>query len=100
AISEALSSVQGFLGVIKSTVGGFGIIAVIAAFVPSVVTVLMMQLSLAIAGGVSDALGTDKITSLVHSAQSVLSLILGITITFAVLLIVSLGIMLTVSGGG
>ncbi|MEG0397106.1 MAG: hypothetical protein RR612_10285, partial [Oscillospiraceae bacterium] len=100
AISEALSSVQGFLGVIKSTVGGFGIIAVIAAFIPSIVTVLMMQLSLSLAGGISEALSTDKITSLVRSAQSVLSLILGITITFGVLLIVSLGVMLTVSGGG
>lgn len=99
AISEALSSVQGFLGVIKSTVGGFGIIAVIAAFVPSIVSLLMMQFSLSIASGVSDALSTEKITSLLRSAQSVLSLILGITITFGVLLIVSLGVMLTVSGG-
>ena len=100
AISEALSSVQGFLGVIRSTVGGFGIIAVIATFIPSVITILMMQLALSIAGGISDALSTDKITTLIHSAQSVLSLILGITITFGVLLIVSMGIMLTVSGGG
>lgn len=100
AISEALNSVQGCLGIIKSTVGGFGIVALIAAFVPSIVTILMMQLSLSLSGGVSDALGTNKVSSLIRCANSVLSLILGITLIFAVLLIVSIGIMLTVSSGG
>lgn len=100
AISEALNSVGGCVSVIRSTVGGFGIIAVAAAFLPSIITVLLMQLSLSIAGAVSDAMGTNKITALLHSAGSVLALIMGIMVIFCVLIVISLGIMLTISSTG
>ncbi len=99
AISEALNSVQGCMGVIKSTVGGFGIIAVIAAFLPSIITVMLMQLSLSVTGAISDMLATDRITSLLKAASSVLSLLLGILLVFFVLLTVSITIMLTLSTG-
>lgn len=100
AISEALNSVQGCMTVVKSTVGGFGIVAVVGAFLPSVISILMMQLSLNIAAGVSDMLDTSRITVLLKSASSVLSLLLGILLTFFVLLTVSVTIMLTLGNGG
>lgn len=98
AVSEALSSVQGCVGVIRGTVGSFGVITVFATFVPGIIAILMMQLALAVAGGISDALGTDKITTLLRCSGAVISLLLGIVVIFGVMLIISLGIMLTATG--
>lgn len=98
AIGEALSSVQGCLSMIRSTVGGFGIAALAISFLPGIVSLAAFQLVFFIAGGVSETLGTARITSLLQAAQAVLSLMLGLLVTFAVLFIISLGIMLTVSG--
>lgn len=100
AISEALNSVQGCMGVIKSAVGGFGIIAVVSAFLPSIITILMMQFSLMVTASVSEALDTPRITALMKSASSVLSLILGILLVFFVMLVVSIAIMLALSTAG
>ena len=99
AIGEALNSVQGCVGVVRSTVGGFGIVAVAVAFLPTILSILLMQLSLAAAGGVSDTLGTDRLSALTRSASSVLSLLLGILLVFAILFIVSISVMLALSSG-
>lgn len=99
AVSEAFNSVQGCLSLIKSTVGTFGIITLIAAFLPSIIAILLMQLSLSISSGIGDMLQCSRITSLLRSASSVLSLLLGILLIFFILLVVSIGIMLTLAGG-
>lgn len=100
AIGDALNSIQGCVGVIRSTVGGFGIVAIAAAFLPSVITLLLMQLSLTIAGAVGEALGVDRVSSLMRTASSVLSLLLGILLVFAVIFIVSISLMLSLSASG
>lgn len=100
AISEALNSVQGCMGVIKSTVGGFGIVVIVATFLPSIVSVLLMQFSLSISASISEMMDTPRITSLLRSAASVLSLLLGILLVYFVLLVVSVTIMLTLSTAG
>lgn len=99
AIGDALNSVQGGMGVIRSTVGAFGIIAVVTAFLPSIISVLLMQLSLSISGAISDMFDTDRITALIRSASLVLSLILGILLLFFVLLVLSITIMLSMTSG-
>lgn len=100
AISEALGTLQGCMGVIRSAVGGFGIIAVAAAFLPPVLSILMMQLALSIAGGVGETLGVRQVSGLMKSASSVLSVLLGILLVFAMLFIVSISLMLALSAGG
>lgn len=95
AIGDAMSSVQGCLGLIKSTIGGFAGLALIGLFLPSVISILLLQASLKIANAISDTLGTDKISELLKSADLVLGLILGIVLVFAVLLIISIGMLFT-----
>lgn len=95
AVSEALNTVQGCMGVIKSTVGGFSIIVIVASFLPSIITIILMQLALQISASIGDMLETDKISTLMRSASSVMSILLGIMVVFFVLLTVSIGIMLT-----
>ncbi|MEG0571353.1 MAG: hypothetical protein RR497_06890, partial [Oscillospiraceae bacterium] len=96
ALSEALNTVGGCVGLIKNTIGGFGILAVVFAFLPSIIKILLMMLSLYLSASISDMFSTGKISTLLRSAGSVLSLILGILLVFAVLLIISIAIMLTI----
>ena len=98
AISEAFNMVQGGLGVIRSAVGAFGIISIAAAFLPPALSILLMQGALAIAGGVSDALEVKQVGTLMKSAASVLSLLLSILLLFAVLFILSVSVMMALSG--
>lgn len=96
AVSEALNSVQGCMGVIKATVGGFGIFAISAVFLPAILSALGLNFSLFVAGGVSDTLNTTRVSKLLEAARAVLSLLSSLLVIFAVLLIVSMGVMLAV----
>lgn len=94
AISDALTSVQGCMGVMKATVGGFSIMVVVAAFLPCIISIILMQVALSVSACVGDMLDVDKISALMRSAKSVLSILLGIVLVFFILLVVSTGIML------
>lgn len=97
ALSDALSTMQGCMEVVRSTVGGFGIVAIAAAFLPPVISVLLMKLALAVAGGVGDVLGTEQASGLLRAASSALTLILGLLLVFAMLFIISISIMLALA---
>lgn len=95
AIGDAMSSVQGCLGLIKSTIGGFAGLVLIGMFLPSIISILLLQTTLKVANAVAETLGTSKISELLKSADLVLGLILGIVLVFAVLLIISIGMLFT-----
>lgn len=98
AVSDALNSVYGCVGLIKTAAGGFGIIAIAGTFLPIIISLAMFQLSLSVAEIVSDALNTNQISMLLNTAKNVLAIMLSIIIVFALLMVISLGIMLSVSG--
>lgn len=99
AISDAMNTVQGCLGLVRSCVGGFGILAILASFLPPVISILLMQLALWLSAGAADTLHVSPLASLLRSASSVLSLLLGILLVFAILFIVSISMMLALLGG-
>lgn len=92
AVSEALNSVYGCMGVVKSTVGGFGIIGIFAMLLPSLISALLLQLALFLAEGASSMLETGRITSLLGAARAMVSLLIGILVVFMLLFIVSIAI--------
>lgn len=97
AIGDAMTSVHGSLALIKSTIGGFAGLVLIGMFLPSVISIILMQTTLKFANAISDTLGTEKISNLLTSADLVLGLILGIVLVFAVLLIVSIGMLFSMT---
>lgn len=98
AMSEALSSISGSMGLMKSAVGGFSIFALIGAFLPSVISIVLTSLSMGCAAAVGDMLGTTEVASLMRSVNSVLSILLGVVLTFFAMMAISIGIMLTIGG--
>lgn len=94
AISEALNSVQGCMGLMKSTVGVFGVLACVFTFLPMVINLLLLTVSLNLAAGLGEMLKVERVPQLLKAAASALSLMLSILICFALLLIVSTTIMM------
>lgn len=99
ALSEALNSVQGCMGVIRSTVGSLGIMVCLLTFLPLLLTMLLIMASLHLSSGVAELMNVDKVGGILKSAASVLSLIFGIVLMFGLLLVVSVTILLLLGTG-
>lgn len=99
ALSEALNSVQGCMGVIRSSVGSLGIIVCVLTFLPLLLTILLLMGTLHLSAGVAELMSVEKVGGILKSAASVLSLIFGIILMFALLLVVSVTILLLIGMG-
>lgn len=98
AVSEALETVNGCMGLIKSTVGVFGILVICAIFLPPLITNLLLQMSLSLSHGISECMDTQSISRLLFCAKNVLSLINGILIVLVMLVIIVVGMLLSMGG--
>lgn len=94
ALSEALNTVQGSMGILKASIGGFGIIAGAMTMLPTIIYVVMIKGSISIAGIVSDIFGTTKLSSLFKSCSATLSIIIALLVSTTLMLIISTTIML------
>ncbi|NMA79501.1 MAG: hypothetical protein GX967_02510 [Clostridiales bacterium] len=94
ALSEALNTVQGSMGILKASIGGFGIIAGAMTMLPTIIYVVMIKGAIAVAGIVSDIFGTTKLSSLFKSCSATLSIIIALLVSTTLLLIISTTIML------
>lgn len=98
AVSESLSVVQGSLGVIRATVGAFGILVVLLIFLGGILELFLMGLALKISAAVSDMLEIETVKKLLESAHFVISLLLAVLIFFALMLIISISLILVMGG--
>lgn len=98
ALGDALSSVLGCLGVIKSSIGGYGILVSLVFFLPPILMVLFFMLALKLSEAASEFLGVSTIPGLMTAAYDALSVLLAFLICYGVLMIVTTAIMLTMSG--
>lgn len=100
ALSEAFNSVQGCLGVMKQVTGSFGIIVAVCTFLPIVMEILMMLLAVNLSHMIGNILGVDRLCGLLKSISSMLFLLLGLILCFAVMIIVSTTFIMMLSAGG
>ncbi len=69
AVSEAMTVVQGSLGVIRTSVGTFGILIIVMTFLPAIITLFFMNMALKISKAASDALGVSEVSGLLESIR-------------------------------
>lgn len=100
ALSEALTVTKGCMGLIKSTFGVFGSVVVAATFIPISVKTALLYLIITFAGFIGDILGVTSLSNLLKSSANVLSLILSLIFSFAVLTIVTTTLILMMGIGG
>lgn len=99
-ISEGLASIKGYVSLMKSAAGIFSIIAIFLTFLPSLLEIIIWNVSLSICSLCSDLFEEKSVGSIVKAVQDTLSILLVILILCMVVTIVSIGIMVSIKAGG
>lgn len=99
AVSDALLTVKGSIGIIKASVGSFGIAASAFVMLPSVISLFLFRIVFTVTAAVSDCFGASEVKALLKSGENVLSIILAMIVSFWVLGVASTALMLVIGGG-
>lgn len=97
-LSDAVSSVYGYINVLKNGIGGFSIFFIIINFMPIVVTLSLIYLFLFLSSLVSEIFSMDNITKLLKSILSTISIILAIIFFFIVLILITFVLIMFIGG--
>lgn len=101
ALSEAFSTVQNCLKLLKSGIGVFAILGTAFTFLPAVFQCIMWLVTLNICAAAADLFGScSTICTLLRSCGKVISTLLAILLCCMVIFIVSTTIVLCAAGGG
>lgn len=97
-LSDAVSSVYGYVNVLKNGVGAFSIFFIIINFMPIIVKLSLMYLFLFLSSLISEIFSMDNITKLLKSILSTLSIILAIIFFFIVLMLITFTLIMVIGG--
>ena len=100
SLSELFMATQGCVQLVKSTVGSAGIAIAVLTFLPVLLRITLWQAVTAVGSIVGEMLGAGAISRLLKSVGSALSVMLAITLYYAMLFIVSTSLMILAFKGG
>ena len=93
-LSEALTTVTASLGMLRTTVGIYGVLACAVIFLPLLAELVIWRLVFNLTVIISDLLGVPKISVLLKSADTVIAVLTGLLMLTAAMFIISLGVIL------
>lgn len=96
-LAEALTTVTASLGVLKTTVAIYGVIACVVIFLPLLVELVLWRICLNVTSIVSDVLSVANISKLVKSVDMAVSVLCGIILLSMALFVISLSVVVSVS---
>lgn len=94
-LSEALTTVTASMGLLKSSIGVYGIIGCCACFLPLLAELLMWRIMLVLCVCVSDLFAVFKLSGLLRSIDTVMSVIMGIILLTCAMFVISLSVVVT-----
>lgn len=97
-ISDAANSVQSCVGLLKTTVGAFGIVAAGFIYLPIICEIIIWLLLLNICISIGDVFSLKQISSLLKSAATVIKVLLAAIVTVLLMMTVSTTVMLVLKG--
>ena len=92
SLGEAFSTIRSCLHLLKSTLGGFGILATALIVLPPLLECVAWTLGLSLCVMASEMFGLTTLTTLLKAAQSVVKTLIGVLAACAMFLIVSTAI--------
>ena len=98
ALSEAYKTVHGSIGVLKSGVGIFAIIAVITVFLPVLVKLCVWIFTISICKCCCETMSIQSSYVLLSSINTVLSLLLSVVICIVTLFVITTALIITIGG--
>ena len=100
ALNEAYSALSGSLSLLKSVVGVYGIIAVAAMVVPSIISLALWVLAMRAAGTVSELLGNSQCSEILKNISYMFSMLNAMLIFSSAVFILSSGMVVGLKTGG
>ncbi len=97
ALGEALGSVIGGLNLIKSAVGGFGILVCLASFIPPILNISFFLAVVSITGAIAKSFKIDLIGQTMDSTKDCLSILLSFLICYSILVISTTSIIINLT---
>ena len=98
SLSEAFSAVKGCLGLLKSTVGGFGMLATALIVLPPLLQCAVWSLGLALCTAAAELFGLGQTSALLRSAQAVVKTLIAVLAACSLFMIVTTAVV-TAAGG-
>ena len=99
-LSEALSTVQGCLQLLKSTLGMFGVIATAGILLPPLFSCAAWSISLSFCSGAAEMSGLPQMAGMFKAAKGVMGTLIGVLAACGLLMIVGTTIVTMATAGG
>lgn len=99
ALSEAVSTVTASLGLLRSSVGIYGVVALAAILLPLLIETLMWRLVLAVGSITSELFGQGTITKILKAIDTMLSVLVGVMLLVGAMFIISLTVIVGMGKG-
>ena len=94
-IMALLTTVTASVGLLKSSVGIYGVVACVVIFLPLLIELFLWRVGLNITSAVSDLFSVGKISALLRSVDSVISVLMGIVLLTLAMFVISLAVVIT-----
>ncbi|MDR2647312.1 MAG: hypothetical protein LBB67_04210 [Oscillospiraceae bacterium] len=98
ALSEACGAILSSVALVKSTVGGFALIASLILYAPILIELLLWSFMLKILGATGDLFNQNGVSQVFKSVQYAVSILMACVLLNAALLAISTGLVLTMKG--
>lgn len=95
-LSEAYNTVVGCSGLLRSTVGAFGVISVVLVVLPPLLTCVCWNVGLQLAGGAAAVFGLTELDTLCRTAAGAVKVLIAVLAVFALLMILSTSVVVSV----
>ena len=95
ALSEALTTVTASMGLLKSSVGIYGVVACCVIFLPLLIELILWRVVLTVTSCIAKIFSLPKIASLLKSIDMMMSVLVGIILITGAMFIISLTVVVT-----
>ncbi len=99
ALSEAVSTVSASIGLLRASIGIYGVVAVAFMLLPIVVELVLWRVMLILNISLSELFSLTKITGILRAVDTMLGLLIGIILMIGGMFIVSLAVVMSASKG-
>ncbi len=99
SLSEAFSTIRGCLGLLRSTLGGFGIVTTLLIVLPPLLSCFVWQLSLSLCNMGAEMFGLSTLSGVLKSAHGVTKCLVGLLAASGVLLVICVTVVTVATGG-
>lgn len=97
-LSEAYNTVVGCSGLLRSTVGAFGLLSVVLVVLPPLLSCLCWNVGLHLAGGTAALFGLGSLDTLCRTAAGAVRVLIALLAVFALLMILSTSVVAFAAG--